>query len=323
MKNYYNDPVKEETYRKEITKRVLPQKEKRRKWKGYSQNVYWAADLIDFSNLSNYNRKQKYILIVMDIYSRYVFAEHLKSKSTSDLKTAFEKIFNQAINPITNEIEYPNFLAFDQESGIMSADMKTYLQSKNIDTYNPMGKHKVSPVERFIRTFKEDLSYYFTNHRYNWIDHYQDIVNAYNHKKHSSLYKKKDHLSPETIQSRQDDYKEKEIPAHLSKKDKVAQFDIGDHVRFKINKGHYKLAKRSLKNNWSEDVYAITDIDRSTLPIGYRIKAINPKVKTTKDVMNWRKNVEEDKSKYQPYVQEHKEANKRLFYHHELMRSKL
>ena len=178
MKNYYNDPAKEKIYRREITTRVLPQREKRRKWKGHSQNVYWAADLIDFSNISNYNHQKKYILIVMDVYSRYVYAEALKSKSTEDLKAAFERIFQKCVNSVTKEIEYPNFLAFDQESGILSAQMKEYFKSKNIEVYNPMGKHKVSPVERFIRTFKEDLSYYFTNHRYVWESYYKDIIDA-------------------------------------------------------------------------------------------------------------------------------------------------
>lgn len=322
MKNYYSDPRKEEIYRREITKRVLPQKEKRRKWIGHSQNVYWAADLIDFSNIGNYNHQKKYILIVMDVYSRFVWGEATKNKSSTDLKAAFDKIFDQSRNPVTNEIEYPNFIAFDQESGILSSEMRNYFSSKNIQVYSPMGKHKVSLVERFIRTFKEDLSYYFTNHRYVWQNVYKDIINTYNKKKHSTLYKKKEHLTPEKVQAREDDYTEKVVPAHMNKKDKTAQFQVGDHVRFKINKGHYKLAKKSLKNNWSEDIYEIVEIDKSTMPIGYRIRAINPKVKTVHDVKNWRNN-EEDLSKYKPYVQEHNEASKRLFYHHELMRSKL
>lgn len=323
MKNYYNDPAKEETYRKEITKRVLPQKEKRRKWKGKTTNMYWLGDLIDFSTISNYNHKQKYILVIMDLYSRYVFAQHLKSKSTIDLKAAFDKIFDQSRNPITNEIEYPNFLCFDDESAINTQEMKQYLQSKNIELYHAYGKYKVSPIERFIRTFKEDLSYYFTNHRYNWYDYYQDIVNVYNKKKHSTLYKKKEHLTPEIVQSRQDDYTEKEFPPHLSKKDKTAQFQIGDHVRLKINKNNFKLKKKSLQQNYSSDIYKIVSIDKSNLPYTYKVKCIDRKIKSVKDLADWRRNSEDNPEKYRDVLHELNNAEKRAWYHHELIRSKL
>ena len=320
--NYYNDKEKEQIYRREITQRRQPKKTNRRKWQGHTQNMYWCCDLIDFSTISNFNRRFSYILVCEDLYSRYVFAEKMIDKNTNHLKQAFDKIFDQSRNPITDEIEYPNFIAFDKESAI-NDELKDYLSTKGIKVYNPMGKFGVSPVERFIRTFKEDLSYYFTGHRKNWVDHYKDIVDNYNKRKHTSLRNKKGLLEPEIVQTREDDYKEKEHPK-LNKTDKTEVFHVGDRVRFLLNKNLFKLKKKSLLHSWSPDIYVVTKVDKSKYPYGYRIKAVNPKINTPYDAAKMRNSsLDGNITSYTQYVQELKEANNRLFYANELKRTSL
>ena len=83
--NYYNDKEKEQIYRREITQRRQPKKTNRRKWQGHTQNMYWCCDLIDFSTISNFNRRFSYILVCEDLYSRYVFAEKMIDKTTTHL----------------------------------------------------------------------------------------------------------------------------------------------------------------------------------------------------------------------------------------------
>ena len=41
------------------TTRILPQKQKRRKWNGISQGVYMLVDLIDFNRYANENNGYK------------------------------------------------------------------------------------------------------------------------------------------------------------------------------------------------------------------------------------------------------------------------
>ena len=40
------------------TRRILPQKQKRRKWNGISQGVYMLVDLIDFHGYANENQEK-------------------------------------------------------------------------------------------------------------------------------------------------------------------------------------------------------------------------------------------------------------------------
>ena len=50
------------------------------------------AKLVDFSLLKSYNDNYKYILVVIDVFSKKAFTAYLKSKSSSDMIEAFEQV---------------------------------------------------------------------------------------------------------------------------------------------------------------------------------------------------------------------------------------
>ena len=50
------------------------------------------ADLIDFFLLKLYNDHYKYILVVIDVFSKKAFTAYLKTKSSSDMIQAFEQL---------------------------------------------------------------------------------------------------------------------------------------------------------------------------------------------------------------------------------------
>ena len=55
-------------------------------------NFQMQADLIDFSNLKQYNDNFKYILVVIDVFSKIAFTCYLKTKSSSGMIRAFEDL---------------------------------------------------------------------------------------------------------------------------------------------------------------------------------------------------------------------------------------
>ena len=61
----------------------------------------WEMDLADLSSLSKYNDKYKYLLNVIDIFSRYAWSVPLKDKTgtsiTSALKSLFKNKFSQRL----------------------------------------------------------------------------------------------------------------------------------------------------------------------------------------------------------------------------------
>lgn len=53
----------------------------------------WDADLMDVKNILKYNRDIQYILIMQDVFSRYIFTHPLKQKTASIVLSGFKTIF--------------------------------------------------------------------------------------------------------------------------------------------------------------------------------------------------------------------------------------
>ncbi len=58
----------------------------------YAKDNIWSAELINVPSERGY----KYILTVIDLYTRYSQAEPLKNKTGLSVKKAFEKIFKES-----------------------------------------------------------------------------------------------------------------------------------------------------------------------------------------------------------------------------------
>ncbi|MCG8048323.1 MAG: hypothetical protein N0E59_23375 [Candidatus Thiodiazotropha taylori] len=53
----------------------------------------WMADLIDMVKYKDWNKGYKYILLVIDTFSKYVWLRPLNGKSGQDVASAFQDIF--------------------------------------------------------------------------------------------------------------------------------------------------------------------------------------------------------------------------------------
>src|SRR5204862_834892 len=56
----------------------------------------WAADLVDMSSMSKENKGIKFLLAVIDVFSKYGWMLPLKNKTGISVSEAFEKIFTMS-----------------------------------------------------------------------------------------------------------------------------------------------------------------------------------------------------------------------------------
>ena len=56
----------------------------------------WAADLVEMQKYSKWNKGFKYVLMVIDIFSKYGWIEALKDKKTESVTLAFDRIFKKS-----------------------------------------------------------------------------------------------------------------------------------------------------------------------------------------------------------------------------------
>ena len=55
----------------------------------------WCSDLVDMQKLSKWNKGYKYLLMVLDLFSKYGWMVPLKTKTGLEVSKAFESIFRQ------------------------------------------------------------------------------------------------------------------------------------------------------------------------------------------------------------------------------------
>ncbi|CAK1585707.1 unnamed protein product [Parnassius mnemosyne] len=131
---------------------------------------------------SQYNDGFKYILCIIDVFSKYAFARPMKKKNSETTKECFESIFTES--NLT-----PTHIQSDKGTEFVSKDVQKYFKSKKINYYTTNNPDiKASIVERFQRTLKMKMWRYFThNNTYRYIDVLQDLIYSYNHSFHSSI----------------------------------------------------------------------------------------------------------------------------------------
>ena len=114
----------------------------------------WDADLADVSNLKEHNDGYSYLLIVIDVFSRYLWVQPVKSKNQKDMKEAFKTIFS-------NTRRKPARLRTDKGKEFISKHVQEYLKSLKIKSFTTKNETKANYAERVIRTLKTLLYRYF------------------------------------------------------------------------------------------------------------------------------------------------------------------
>ena len=87
-----NIPLKfNEQLAKELHKQLIRNLKKRTVYSGFRDNI-WGADLVDMQLISKFNKGFRYILYVIDIFSKYAWVVPLKHKKGVSIVDAFHKI---------------------------------------------------------------------------------------------------------------------------------------------------------------------------------------------------------------------------------------
>ncbi len=123
----------------------------------------WDSDLADFQAVSKYNDGYRFICIVIDIFSRYLWAIPLKNKTTLEMIDAFQKVFNTG--------RKPEFLRTDNGKEYTNASFQTFLKKNDVHHYTTNNEGHANYAERVIRTLKNRIyKIFYKNQSYRYID---------------------------------------------------------------------------------------------------------------------------------------------------------
>lgn len=223
----------------------------------------WEADLVEVGSLKAYNNDITYLLVVIDVLSKFAWVETLKNKSATCVLDGFKRILERSNG------RRPLALQTDRGKEFTAKIIQKFLKSEAIQyriARNP--DIKAAIVERFNRTLKERMWRYFTYSRtYRFIDVLQQIVDAYNRSKHSSIK-----MTPAAVTIANANEAWRNIQSRFKERkprESVFKYKVDDHVRISRSKGVFE---KGYEGSWTKEVFRIRKcLLKQELPI-YELK---------------------------------------------------
>ena len=248
----------------------------------YHIDDIWSLDILDLENYGpENNRGYRYVLVVIDNFSKFGWTIPIKNKKAITIKDSFENI-------LISSKRRPNLMESDRGKEFYNNSFQDFLNKNNIKHYSRNSSYGAVFAERFNRTIRDLLKKpVFEKGDNNWIDVLTTITKQYNTRIHSSTK-----LTPTQASLKKNEgYVYKNF---LDERKKIKpKFQINDLVRTADLK---KTFSKSDMTNWSYNLYKLTEIVNDTIP-SYKtnnlperynqslLKKTNLTIKENKDVM--------------------------------------
>ena len=220
-------------------------------------NYLYQIDLVDMTKFEHENDGYRWIITIIDTFSKKAWAFKMKQKSA-------KSIMNVMTSFLKNN--KPQKIEFDQGKEFYNAPFLNLLKRLKIKHFSVYSDHKCAIVERFNRTLKTRMYRCFTaqgNHR--WVDILQNLVNGYNETPHRSTK-----FAPNNVTSQNENVVRKNLYPKIKKEKQHSRqlFNIGDSVRITKKKN---IFQKGYEKSWSHEVFTVSQI-KDTYPITYGIK---------------------------------------------------
>ena len=118
----------------ELHKPIIRKFKKRKVYSAFKDNI-WVADLADMQLISKFNKGFKFLLCVINSFSRYAWVVPLKDKEGVSFVNVFQKILD-------NSKRKPNKIWVNKGSEFYNRSMKSSMKDNDIVTYSTHNEGK-------------------------------------------------------------------------------------------------------------------------------------------------------------------------------------
>lgn len=213
----------------------------------------WTSDLIDYQAYSRQNKGNKFILLIIDIFSKTLFTEPLPDKSGASVAAAFRRVFKRTRRR-------PQKLWVDFGLEYWNSKVQSVLKKENIELYRTFSHTKANIAERAVGVLKTKLARIFT-HQNNkkWIDVLPHVTSTINKSYHSSIG-----MSPDQVTKKNQDTVLMNLYQHLASiPKKKPRYSVGDIVLVSRFKG---IFEKGYETNFGRERFRIKAV-RPTIPV--------------------------------------------------------
>jgi len=241
-----------ETYTK--FKKIASDRKRRKVLVTFPKEIV-SFDLADLSKHSRFNKGYKWLAVFVDVFSRYVYLEKLKTKSASELATVFDNFFK------TNKFKR---LWTDGEAAVYSKTVLPILKSHGVVPYFTSSKLKALFSESAIKRIKMKMyRYFYFNKTQKWIDMVNNIAESINNTKLESLG-----FSPaEVTEENSSEVWNNIYKNYIQQRQDKPKFKVGDLVRISSAKGIFEKAYTA---NFTSEIFKVNQI-HMTKPVTYSL----------------------------------------------------
>ena len=210
---------------------------------------------------SKWNKGIRYLLTVIDVFSKYGWIITLKDKKGETVTNAFNTIFKEG--------RVPKYLWTDKGREFYNQHLKALLDNHDIQLYSTENEEKSSVVERWNRTMKNKMWKEFSiRNSTQYVHILSGLVSEYNNTKHSSIK-----MTPiEASKKKNEGSVYFNLYGDIQSTKSKAKFKIGDNVR--ISKYKRKVFDKGYTPNFTEEIFEVYEV-KNTNPITYLIKDLN------------------------------------------------
>ena len=238
----------------------------------------WLADLIDKSSLSKYNNNYKFILTVLDIFTKYAWAIPLKNKFVLSITIGFKIVLSQHPQG-GSEPRKPEKLWVDRGSEFYNKTFKSLLKeygtvkaASGIELYSTYSDLKDVFIERFDKTLLHIINKpMFINGDGNCVNVLKDAVVTYNNNIHSTI-----NMTPVDASNNPDKVKYyiSETASQINSIKATPKLKVGDYVRIADKRN---IFSKGYTSNWNSELFKVNEVLK-THPPTYKIEDINGEI---------------------------------------------
>ena len=140
----------------------------------------WSADLLDMSKMKTENDGISFILVIIDVFSKFSWLQPIINKKADTVKKDFSKVLD------TGRI--PQRVWVDAGTEFQNKLLYKYFKEEDVHMFIARSESKSVFAERLIKTLKVKLfKYMYYNQTYRYINVLADICESYNNSYHSSI----------------------------------------------------------------------------------------------------------------------------------------
>lgn len=221
--------------------------------------IQYQGDLVEYQPIARDNDGFRYLLTVIDCFSRLATAVPIKRKGKVNIVPALKVAFEALGGP-------PQKFQTDDGKEFYNGMVKEYLDSIKVRHFSSYNFIKAQIVERFNRTLKTKIQYFMiANNTLRYIDVLPEILKGYNNSVHRTL---KEYTPSQVSFSNEGDVFEKQYRTYLDSKKKRAKFKIGETVRISTYRGPF--FKKSTSKNFTTVLFTIVNV-LDTNPVTYQV----------------------------------------------------